>query len=82
MIESAREPRVQPKRTPKAVPIIKLTTAAVKTFQLKYKDEILSPWASHGLGADVATGYVYKTTLRWINLMKCSTLDLPMPQLP
>ncbi len=60
-----------------------LTTAAVKAFQLKYASEILAPWVPHGLpSAQTPTGYVYKTTLRWINKLYCESLDIPMPQLP
>lgn len=40
------------------------TDAAVKQFQLKYSKDILSPW-----GISQATGYVYKTTSRWINML-------------
>lgn len=53
------------------------TRNAVKAFQEKYPAEILTPW-----GITVGTGNVYKTTLRWINMLKCPTLALPMPQLP
>ena len=59
-----------------------LTYNAVKAFQLKYSSSILSPWASYGLADLKPTGYVYKTTLRLINLLMCSTLNLPMPSLP
>ncbi len=60
-----------------------MTLEAVKQFQLKYKDDILAPWLPFGLASDnEATGYVYKTTLRKINLLNCSTLDSAMPQLP
>lgn len=53
-----------------------LTFQAVQQFQAKYPVEILSPW---GIGAP--TGYVYKTTQRWINMLHCSALNLPMPVL-
>lgn len=62
-----------------------LTMNALKTFQVKYKDDVLTPWANYGLTADEAvngTGYVYKTTQRWINMIKCEELKLPVPQLP
>lgn len=52
------------------------TDAAVRAFQLKYADQILNPW-----GIQSPTGFVYLTTQRWINLMSCSTLDIPMPKL-
>ncbi len=52
------------------------TDAAVKRFQMKYADQILSPW-----GISAPTGFVYLTTQRWINLMSCSSLALPMPKL-
>ncbi len=59
------------------------TTSAVKEFQVKYSSEILAPWLPFGLKNDkAATGYVYKTTLRWVNKLNCSALEIPMPQLP
>ncbi|MBU6501038.1 MAG: DUF11 domain-containing protein [Patescibacteria group bacterium] len=61
----------------------KQTREAVKQFQLKYATDILVPWVAYGLpNAQTPTGYVYKTTKRWVNLLGCSTLDIPMPQLP
>lgn len=60
-----------------------LTEAAVNRFQLANAVQVLKPWVPFGLRSEsTPTGYVYKTTKRWINLTKCSTLDLPMPQLP
>ncbi len=60
-----------------------LTHEAVKQFQLKYKDEVLTPWVSHGFPNDgEASGFVYKTTLRKINNLFCGSLNLPIPQLP
>lgn len=53
-----------------------LTDAAVKKFQETYLEEILQPW-----GITSGTGFVYLTTQRWINLMTCPKLDLPMPKL-
>ncbi|TSC61211.1 MAG: hypothetical protein Athens041674_845, partial [Parcubacteria group bacterium Athens0416_74] len=53
-----------------------LTENAVKAFQLKYSEQILAPW-----GITQPTGYVYKTTQRWINLSHCSSLNIPMPDL-
>jgi hypothetical protein len=59
------------------------TTDAVKQFQLKYADEILAPWVPYGLESkETTTGYVYKTTQRWINKLSCADLDFPMPELP
>ncbi len=60
----------------------KTTRDAVKAFQEKYKDETLTPWERFGLKDGKGTGNVYKTTLRQINMIKCSSLNLPMPQLP
>ncbi|MEI7513403.1 MAG: HYR domain-containing protein [bacterium] len=60
-----------------------ITEAAVKEFQLKYADDVLEPWVEAGLhnSKNVATGYVYKTTQRKINLLKCLSLIIPMPEL-
>ncbi len=61
-----------------------LTHSWVKRFQVKYAEEIIKPWKDAGYkGKDIenGTGYVYKTTKRHINLMKCSSLDIPMPDL-
>lgn len=59
------------------------TKAAVEQFQLKYAEEVLAPWLPYGLtSTQNPTGYVYKTTKRMINKIHCSTLDIPMPQLP
>jgi hypothetical protein len=52
------------------------TDAAVRAFQASHAEQILKPW-----GLSEPTGFVYLTTQRWINLMSCSTLDLPMPRL-
>lgn len=52
------------------------TDAAVKRFQTKFAEQILAPW-----GISSPTGFVYLTTQRWINLMSCETLDIPMPKL-
>ncbi len=48
------------------------TESAVKLFQTKHASEILTPW-----GINASTGYVYKTTLRWINHLLCTTAPLP-----
>jgi hypothetical protein len=59
------------------------THEAVKAFQLKYADQVLKPWVPFGLQTDkTPTGYVYKTTQRMVNMLSCSALDLPQPQLP
>lgn len=59
------------------------TEDAVKAFQVKYWEEILKPWVPYGLETDhTPTGYVYKTTSRWINILACQSLEIPMPQLP
>ncbi len=60
-----------------------LTTEAVKTFQLKYWQEVLAPWVPFGLPTDhTATGLVGKTTAWKINMIFCPSLNLPMPQIP
>ncbi|HEV7449458.1 MAG TPA: Ig-like domain-containing protein, partial [Candidatus Paceibacterota bacterium] len=51
------------------------TDAVVKQFQLKYKDEILTPW-----GLNAPTGWVYKFTQRKINLIYCANLVIPVPK--
>jgi hypothetical protein len=55
----------------------------VKKFQSLHALAILKPWVDAGLPTE-ATGYVYKTTKRWINLMKCpeSVVSTPLPLLP
>jgi large repetitive protein len=59
------------------------TIAAVDQFQVKYHIEVLRPWLPYGLPTEYTpTDYVYKTTQRWINLIMCSSLNLPIPQLP
>ena len=59
------------------------TMQAVNEFQVQYKEQVLHPWYEAGVhcSPDEPTGYVYKTTKRWINLIVCPTLDLPMPDL-
>ncbi|OHB21896.1 MAG: hypothetical protein A2939_01345 [Parcubacteria group bacterium RIFCSPLOWO2_01_FULL_48_18] len=60
-----------------------LTREAVNRFQVRYSDEVLVPWLPYGLqSATTPTGYVYKTTKRWINMLVCSVLNLPIPPLP
>src|SRR3989344_3088456 len=52
----------------------------VEKFQVKYWEEVLKPWVPHGLPTDhTPTGYVYKTTRRWINMLNCPELNLPIP---
>ncbi len=61
-----------------------LTKNWVKKFQKQYHNEIIQPWEDAGYkGTDITegTGYVYKTTKRHINIMKCSSLDIPLPDL-
>ncbi len=59
------------------------TYEAVKRFQVEYWEQVLQPWVPHGLPtAKTPTGYVYKTTKRWINILMCSLLEIPMPDLP
>lgn len=53
-----------------------LTENAVKAFQTKHAADILTPW-----GLTEPTGFVYKTTLRRINLIHCTSLSIPMPDL-
>jgi len=56
------------------------TFDAVWEFQLQYADQIIGPWANVGLlNESQATGYVYKTTQRQINLLVCPLLTLPVP---
>ncbi len=59
------------------------TLKAVKDFQLLHSMFILKPWADAGLlnNEKDATGYVYKTTKRWINMIACPSAGIPMPQL-
>lgn len=58
------------------------TYNAVKAFQVKYSKDILDPWfMTDPTLAKEGTGYVYKTTQRWINMLKCPELQLPMPLL-
>ena len=53
-----------------------LTEAAVKAFQTQYAAEILAPW-----NLTSATGLVYLSTLREINLLECPDLALQLPAL-
>jgi len=62
-----------------------ITKNWVKKFQKQYHTEIIQPWKDAGWGGkDVenGTGYVFKTTKRWINIMKCDLLrGTPVPEL-
>ncbi len=51
------------------------TLEAVKEFQAKYADEILSPW-----GIQEPTGFVYKTTQTLINDIKCPGVSISPPE--
>jgi uncharacterized repeat protein (TIGR01451 family) len=58
------------------------TIQAVDQFQVKYYQEVLAPWVPLGLPTEFTpTEYVYQTTQRWINLIMCPSLNLPMPVL-
>lgn len=61
-----------------------MTKNAVDKFQIKENTEVLTPWVKAGLHKNdkEPTGYVYKTTQRRINLIKCNSLSIPVPQLP
>lgn len=52
------------------------TASALSLFQSLYANEILAPW-----GLTSPTGIVYQTTLRWINILECPGLSLPVPVL-
>ncbi len=61
-----------------------LTRMWVKKFQKAHMAEILQPWIDAGFdvaGLKDGTGYVYKTTKRFINIMMCAELNEPMPDL-
>ncbi|KKT41943.1 MAG: VCBS repeat-containing protein [Candidatus Giovannonibacteria bacterium GW2011_GWA2_44_13b] len=60
-----------------------MTHAAVKSFQVREANNVLNPWiAATGSVDPQGTGYVYKTTKRWINMLHCQALQIEMPQLP
>lgn len=61
-----------------------ITFEMVKKFQAHQEAGTLTPWLTAGVPTDGPTGYVYKTTKRWINILKCpETISTsPMPQLP
>ena len=59
------------------------TLAAVRAFQVSQVTHIRDPWvAVTGPVEGWPTGYVYKTTLWWINTLKCPTGNYPLPILP
>ena len=59
------------------------TLDAVNKLQTLHSDEILKPWVTAGLmEKPEATGYVYKTTLWFINSIKCSDSKVAFPILP
>ena len=61
-----------------------MTRSWVKKFQVAYNGEIIKPWYDAGYkGKDIenGSGYVYKTTKREINMIKCASLNLPLPNL-
>jgi hypothetical protein len=62
-----------------------LTLASVHAFQLKHKGKVLKPWVDLNFlpNENTSTGYVYKTTLWWINAIACDeTEDAVTPKLP
>lgn len=62
----------------------KKTEAAVKMFQLKYKNDILLPWDQAGLSVDLVnnpTGYFYITSKHTANKLQCPTWSVAMPSL-
>lgn len=56
----------------------------VKKFQSHENDAVLTPWSIAGHPTNGPTGYVYKTTQRWINILKCPDTvgNSPIPSLP
>lgn len=54
-----------------------LTTAAAKRFQERYADEILKP-----VGLTYATGLVYASTIRQINILACGGVSPDVPDTP
>ena len=61
-----------------------MTRRVVKEFQKKHHAEIIKPWIDAGYkGKDIesGTGYVYKTTKRAINMIKCTGFIEPLPDL-
>jgi hypothetical protein len=60
-----------------------LTKKWVKAFQKKHHAEIIKPWIDAGYKGNIGdgTGYVYKTTKRAINMIKCVGVVEPLPDL-
>jgi peptidoglycan hydrolase-like protein with peptidoglycan-binding domain len=60
-----------------------LTKKWVKAFQKTHHAEIIKPWIDAGYKGNIGdgTGYVYKTTKRAINMLKCAEAAIPMPDL-
>ncbi len=61
-----------------------LTKASVKKLQKANHDAIIKPWIDAGYDAKSikeGTGYVFKTTKRFINMSKCKEANIPMPAL-
>ncbi len=50
---------------------------AVKQFQVREATNVLNPWKQVGPIDETGTGFVYKTTKRWINMIKCPELNIP-----
>ncbi|NLE07147.1 MAG: hypothetical protein GX627_00835 [Parcubacteria group bacterium] len=61
-----------------------ITQDMVNKFQTHQEAAVLTPWSIAGLPTNGPTGYVYKTTQRWINILKCPELitSTPVPPLP
>lgn len=61
-----------------------ITQDMVNKFQAHEEVAVLTPWAIVGLPTNGPTGYVYKTTKRWINILKCPEMiaNSPIPPLP
>ena len=58
------------------------TFDVLKAFQVKEAGQVLQPWKQTPGGINESgTGYVYKTTKRWINMIKCPELNLAIPSL-
>ncbi len=61
-----------------------ITIDMVNKFQKHQEVAVLTPWTIAGLPTNGPTGYVYKTTKRWINILKCPEMiaNSPIPPLP
>lgn len=58
------------------------TYDALRKFQVQTSGDVLIPWkATPGGINEKGTGYVYKTTKRMINMIKCPALNIAMPVL-